>query len=738
MSDLYLNTILGQLPDAALIVNYEGLIVQCNQYAQELFGYTEKELINQHINMLVPPEKREHHTVFLAQYMAEPTRRRLASGIKFVGYRKDGGSFPADISLGLIGISDKPLVMAVVRDITRHLKAEEELRQSNRALRMLSSSNRAMMHITQEDDLLHEVCKVAVEVGGYRLAWVGMAQLDEEKSVLPVAWYGVNEEFLGYVRGMSWEDTEYSKSVVGEAIRTGEAQVRHNILNNNNMRHRHEYALKFDFQSALVLPLKFSDEVLGAIVFYAKAPYAFSAAEVVMLKELTNDLIFGIQSIRIRKAHEYARDHVRQLAYYDRLTGLPNRSLFIEQLEREIAAAAAQKSKLYLLLLGVRHLREINENYGHTVGDQVLMRTGSQLLEVCGQGQFLARFNNNDFAMICADIDQNEAIAICDEVLSAVSSPFMLSGTRLSVGGNIGIAVYPDDGDSTAELLSKSDLAMSRAKSIGSVWSFYRPEMRLHLARTLDLTYRLELALQKNSLMLYYQPKIELATGRLVGAEALLRWYDAELGWVSPAEFIPVAETRGMMIELGNWVLGEACRQICRWQQEQLFHYGRIAVNVSAHQLNDSNFLGTFNHIVAESGITCNCIELELTESAIMGDPEQVIGILQKLKDQGFSIAIDDFGTGYSSLAYLKRFPVDTLKIDQTFVRDMLEDQNDRVIVSTIVAIALQLGLTPVAEGVEHEEHRQLLIQQGCLQAQGYLFGRPESADSFAVNWMRK
>ena len=255
-----------------------------------------------------------------------------------------------------------------------------------------------------------------------------------------------------------------------------------------------------------------------------------------------------------------------------------------------------------------------------------------------------------------------------------------------------------------------------------------------HLARTMKLASRLEDAIQENDLEVYYQLKVDLLSGQMVGAEALLRWHDPELGWISPVEFIPIAESRGMMIELGNWVLYAVCRHIRQWLDAGITDFGRIAVNMSARQLESPDFVATITKILKETGAPVDCLELELTESILMTDPEKMNGLLLSLKSLGFTLAIDDFGTGYSSLAYLKRFPLDTLKIDRAFVRDMLEDKNDRAIVATIVAMAQQLGLTTVAEGIEEEGQRVALQQLGCQQGQGFYFSRPEPADEFRRN----
>ncbi len=612
--------------------------------------------------------------------------------------------------------------------------ANQQLASANRALRLLSASNRSLLHSTTQEEQLSQVCKIAVEVGGYVTAWVGFALYDDEKSILPMAWCGIDVPTLKQMP-MSWDVGSANASAMGTAIRTGTIQTRQDILNDVSIIHWHGVARRHNHQSAIALPLSIQGEVIGALAVYASEPYAFQQAEVELLHELALDLAFGIQTIRDRQAYENAQTHIRQLAYYDRLTGLPNQYKFMEQLDRSIAAAAAEKQPFSLMLLDLNYLHEINETHGHALGDEVLIKISRQLQDICQPECFIARFGG-DFAIICPNYDQNRATERAKNILASISVPFFLAGQQLVIGGSIGLVLYPEDADRSSELMSKVDLAASRAKASGGGYCFYRSEMGEQLARTLKIARRLEFSILENMLELFYQPKIDLMTRQMVGSEALLRWNDQVLGWVSPAEFIPVAETRGLMPQLGNWVLQTACSQLKQWQQQGNQHAGRIAINVSACQLEAPDFVETVLNAVEATGISPETIELELTESILMSDPEQAVTLLNRLKGHGFSLAIDDFGTGYSSLAYLKRLPINTLKIDRAFVRDMQHDSGNRAIVATIIAMARQLGLTTVAEGVENLEQSFELLELGCSQAQGFHYGRPVAADEFKLKWL--
>jgi diguanylate cyclase (GGDEF)-like protein len=607
---------------------------------------------------------------------------------------------------------------------------EDELKRANRAMQLLSASNRTLLRASDESALLYDVCRIATEIGGYSLGWIGYKKHDAAQSIRPVAYSGYEDGFLSLAR-MSWADCDRGRSAMSTAIRTGTTQLRLDILNDPQLAHWHEDARQRNYRSAIALPLLVNGETIGAIAIYAAEPNAFNLQEIKLLEELASDLSFGIETIRLRTAHEQANARIHRLAFFDSLTGLPNRNHLSDLLADSLAEVKEHNSQLALLLLDLDYVREINETYGHETGDSILVLVAQKLLVVVGENCVVTRFGGDDFIIICNQTGPAKASSLATRILSAIKQPFLLDTQSFSIGGSIGIAFYPDDAANPTDLLSRADLAMSKAKEAGGGYRFYKSSMSHTLTRTLELVQRLECALAEGNLQLYYQPKVELYAGMLVGAEALLRWHDPQLGWVTPAEFIPVAEGRGLMPQIGEWVLRTACQHIKQWKHQGLSCRGRISVNVSARQFDDPYFLERVALVLEETGVPPFCIELELTESCLMNDPERMSEIMTTLKGLGFSIAIDDFGTGYSSLAYLKRFPIDTLKIDQTFVKNMLEDNNDKAIISTILAIAQQMGLTTVVEGVETEEQRQALQKLGCVLAQGYYFSRPEPVDQF-------
>ncbi|WFE71118.1 EAL domain-containing protein [Halomonas sp. M1] len=429
--------------------------------------------------------------------------------------------------------------------------------------------------------------------------------------------------------------------------------------------------------------------------------------------------------------------HIRQLAFYDPGTGLPNRTAFMRRLESGFDHAVEQDHGLGLMLLDLNHFKEINDTQGHDVGDKVLKAVAAAFQRSLTGNEYLARLGGDEFVVLIEPSTQRSLIHTAECLLHALADPLVIDGQSFELEVSIGVALYPDDAESARELLKHADIAMYQAKQQKLPYLFFEAQMGVALASRLDMAKRLSEALVNGSLSLHYQPQIDFKTGLLTGAEALCRWYDPVLGFVGPNEFIPLAEERGLIIPLGNWVINDVFRQLAAWQSEGLTMPGKIAINIASRHFEDPRLIDNLQRKCIAHGVLPSQICLELTESGFMEAPEEAVAITQALKEAGYGLAIDDFGTGYSSLAYLKRFSADKLKIDMSFILDMLNNHHDRTIVETIIVMAHSLGMVTVAEGVESCELATALREMGCQEGQGYLYDKPLPADEFMAKWLK-
>ena len=421
---------------------------------------------------------------------------------------------------------------------------------------------------------------------------------------------------------------------------------------------------------------------------------------------------------------------LRHQSTHDALTGLPNRTLFQDRLTQAMQQARRQKKLLAVALLDLDNFKAINDGWGHNYGDQLLSEVARRLKETLRAGDTIARLGGDEFALVLSDLGQLEQVnQVVNKVLAAFSAPFRIDEYDVYSGFSIGVTVFPVDGEDVTTLVRNADVAMYRAKAAGRGCArFFTPDLNSIIKDTLLLQTYLKAAVEAGELELHYQPQVNLRSGEICGVEALLRWTHAELGPVSPARFIPVAEACGLIVPIGAWVLATACKQIRAWQEAGTPI--RVAVNLSAHQFRQHDLTQSVRDALAQSGASPALLELELTESAVMEEPEPAARLLNELAKLGVTIALDDFGTGYSSLAYLKIFSLHKLKIDRSFVQDLARDPDDAAIVRGLVGLAHSLGLTVIAEGVEHEDQRTMLRNLGCDELQGWLFSKALPADA--------
>jgi len=427
-----------------------------------------------------------------------------------------------------------------------------------------------------------------------------------------------------------------------------------------------------------------------------------------------------------------------KLAHFDSLTGLPNRFLFNDRLKHALVRADREKYKVSLLLIDIDRFKNINDSAGHPVGDELLKQMAHRLVCTVRVDDTVSRLGGDEFAVVLEAINISELTAsVADKIQFAMSKPFSVNGETIYLTVSVGVSIYPDDADDAVELLKNADAAMYRAKSQGkNQYQFYTRDLTISADSRFSLETQLRLALDNDEFQLYYQPQVDFSNGKISGAEALIRWQHPERGMVPPSDFIWLAEETGFILELGEWVLRTACQQIHTWVDDGLFK-GRVSVNLSSMQFSQPNIVTTVKQILSETCCSPHSLEIEITESVLIGQPDEVARIVDAFKEEGIELAIDDFGTGYSSLAYLKRFQVDWLKIDGSFVRDVTTDANDVAIIRAIIDMGHALGLSIIAECVETEEQSEFLKSVGCDWAQGYLFGKPLSANDF-TNLLKK
>ena len=431
-------------------------------------------------------------------------------------------------------------------------------------------------------------------------------------------------------------------------------------------------------------------------------------------------------------ASKVAEERIRLLAYHDPLTGLPNRLLLTDRLAHALSSAKRRQGHVAVLYIDLDRFKNVNDSLGHAVGDKLLWEIAHRLNTCVREEDTVSRMGGDEFVIVLESLqDQEDAASIANKVHKAFERPILVDNRMLHASASIGIAVYPNDGESAEVLMQNADTAMYQAKAQGrNNFQFFAPFMNTHVRERLDLENTLREAMERDEFELYYQPIVDLRSGEIVCAEALIRWRHPEQGLIPPDKFIPIAEETGFIVRIGDWVIDQACRVLSAWHAQGV-RPPRLSVNVSPRQFRQPGLADRIRHILDTHGVDARQIDLEVTESALMDHPQLAARILRELKAMGLGIVIDDFGTGYSSLAYLKTFPIDKLKIDRSFVRDLLNDNSDREITLAVIALSHNLGLKVVAEGVEQPEQLEFLKRHHCDSVQGYFYSQPKPAGVF-------
>jgi diguanylate cyclase (GGDEF)-like protein/PAS domain S-box-containing protein len=648
--------------DGIVIIDEKGIIQSVNDAAIQIFGYSESEMEGSNVSMLMPDPYRTEHDGYMQRYLRSGNSEALRKLRELEGQRKGGDCFPLELVTTEVVHGSGRLFVGMLRDISQRKEIEQELRLAGRVMEASQES----IIITDADQNICAINPAFTEITGYCADEVLgrkpnlLSSGRHDKAFYDHMWSQINTN--GSWKGEIWDQRKngqiYPKWMSVSAIKNDEGKVTHYV---------------------------------------------------------------GVASdITERKLSEH---RLEQLAHYDALTGLPNRMLLQDRLRHGINQCRRGDTRLALLFLDLDRFKSVNDNYGHEVGDQLLNNVADRLRSCVREGDTLARQGGDEFVVVVSDIHEpSDAGKVAEHLIVALQAPFYIDGKECFIGGSVGIAVYPDDGDDLDELARKADTAMYRAKeSGGNRYSLYDQRMGEEASRRLQIENYLRYAVERNELELHFQPVISMQSGEVVAVESLMRWTHPELGQVSPAEFIPLAEDAGLISNIGRWGLAQACRQFRLWR-DQGVKLERLAVNISPRCLLQPALPEYIEELLRENGIPPGCLELELTETTVMEYSGHAARFFEHIEKLGVRLAIDDFGTGYSSLAYIKQLPIHVLKIDRSFVRDIGQDPNDREIIRGVTALAHGLGLEVVAEGVEDLQQLEFLRTLGCDLVQGWLY----------------
>jgi diguanylate cyclase (GGDEF)-like protein len=618
----------------------------------------------------------------------------------------------------------------VTRDQTKRKAAEDKLKRLNRLYAMVTGISASMVRVRDRADLFNRACLTAVADGEFEMAWIAIVDHHENR-IVPVAWAGAEGTVRSAIEGLfaSSEGTVEGKTLAARAIREKAAVVANDVQKDANLIFQKMHT-ESGIRSLAVLPLIVSDNAIGVFVLYTSKPEFFGAPGLLLLTELAGNVAFAID-------HLEREERLHRLSFYDALTGLPNRRSFLERVTQHMLTAADDGHKLAVFLFDLERFKKLNDSLGRPAGDGILKQVAEWLAQNAGDVNLVARIDADHFAVVLPKAMYESQVArVLEKTIAAfMNNEFTLNDAVYRLAAKIGVAVFPDDGTDADTLFQNAEAALKKAKASRDRYLFYAQKMTETVAMSLGIENRLRRALEREEFVLHYQPKVNLVSGKLTGAEALIRWNDPVSGLTLPGRFIPILEETGLIHDVGRWVLRKAIEDYQRWRNQGLPTVP-IAVNVSPLQLRNHNFVAEIQQAVSVAAGAAAGIQLEITESLIMQDVNHSIVSLLAIRALGVTIAIDDFGTGFSSLNYLAKLPVDTLKIDRSFVTEMVSGTGGLTLVSVIINMAHELKLNTVAEGVETEEQLRQLRLLGCDEMQGYLFGKPVPVDIFEQKYM--
>jgi diguanylate cyclase (GGDEF)-like protein/PAS domain S-box-containing protein len=707
--------ILAASLDGIIAINADNEIIDWNSQAEKTFGWSRDEALGRSLSeTIVPPRFRAQHDAGLQRSLANGTGSLIGRRAELVGLHRDGHEFPIEISIARISTAGSPCFSAYVRDISERKASVDKINLDYHTQRVLAELLETAMRPDPFEQRLQFALELILSTPWLALKGSGSIFLTDTASgnLRMAAMHGLSADIE-----KACATVEMGHCLCGRAAETRE------VLFVDCIDERHEVHFPgMTEHGHYCTPILFDGALLGVLNLYVDAHHRQTAEELQFITAAAHAVGSMIQRHR-------AEQQLRHHAYHDVLTGMPNRILFMDRLEQCLSFGERHpEMRCAVLYLDIDRFKTINDSLGHTLGDQLLLEVSERVRSCMRPEDTVARMGGDEFTILLEDVvEPADALRVSDRLHTALQSPVLLEGREIFISASIGIAIAANNDRHAADLLRDADTAMYRAKSQGAGQTVLFDE-HMHLRAVAQLTLESELrrAVERAELRVYYQPIVEAGSGEVLGFEALVRWEHPERGLVSPIEFIPLAEETGLINDIGNWVLTEACRQLQEWRQlfpERPDLY--MSVNLSAKQFLQPDLVERIDAAIAAAGVEPRHIALEITESVLVDNPEAANKILLDLKARGLHLYVDDFGTGYSSLSYLQNFPFDALKIDRAFVSRLTPGIEEAEMVSTIIAIARNFNMSVIAEGVENNGQLERLIELGCRKIQGYYFSPP-------------
>jgi len=701
--------------DAIITVDEDNRISFVNPTVEKVFGYSRQAMLGQPITLIIPNQAPASTAGSLAEYLSSQIGRLNREHLELTGRHRDGYDIPLELSFGEFETGGLRYFTAIARDITER-KHAEALREGQYHILELIASD------TPTDDTLKALLRfIDLQHPDGRATIVLLA--DDGRTIERTLAPTFPDHFGNVLCGLK---TGPNVGSCGTAMYFAKPVVVSDIQESPLWAPYRNLGETFGFRACWSTPIFSAEgEVLGSLAIYHPDVHTPSAEEQKLVASAVH-----LAGIAIQRSRTEAR--IRHMAHHDVLTGLPNRTLLEDRIEQALAIARREDCQVAVMLIDLDRFKTVNDSLGHHIGDQLLRLVAERLQGCIRRSDTLARLGGDEFVICMPALHDPEGPSrLAEKIIAELSRYFTVDDLELHIGASIGIGFHPTDGDTPNDLLRAADAAMYAAKDRGrGNFQFFTQELNRQAHDRLLLITQLRQAIERQEFELYYQPLVDIHEGRIVGAEALLRWQHPERGLVGPDQFIPILEETGLMVTVGEWVIDAACRQNAAWQADGVPPIS-LAVNLSAVQFYRSDILSTVQAALQRHQLDSQWLTLEFTEAVLFEETEPVIRTMHRLKQIGVGLALDDFGTGYSSLSYLQRFPVNRLKIDRSFLRDAEEHDGSADIINSIIRLSQSLGLISVAEGVETSTQLALVETLGCNEVQGYLFSKPIPADEF-------